>query len=319
MIYANATAAPREELTDYVMESVTNNGMFIGAEVLPAVPLRLPTGHYPKITIATGDLMRAASATRAPGAGFNRTQAAVDAGDLTLLQYAEELQIPDEQQMLYSDYFDLEQVYSLESKNKVQRMHETLVAGQIFNTSNFASTAAAVAYTTANLSTISFVNDVLAAIRRVKAKGEVPNTIILSDTLYDRIRVATLVQAYVAGANQPGAVVDANTIQRAFAENGIKKVYIAASYVNLSAPGASDVISAVWSNTYFFVGNVMPGQLRAGGIGRTFFWEKEGPLFNISSYRDEPKKSNIIRAMSTLQAAITNNRCGTLCTTSWTA
>jgi hypothetical protein len=317
MIYQNSVAAPREELTDYVMESVTGNGMFVGVELMPPIPLKLPTGHYPKITVADADLMRAANAQRSPGAGFARTQGTVDDASLTLVQYAEELQIPDEQQKLYEDYFDLEQINAMEGKNKVQRLHETLVATALFNATTFDAVNSTVAYTVANNATNSFVNDVLAAIRRVKARGELSNTIVISGTVYDRIRVATLVQNFVAGANQPGAVVNPNTIQRAFQEHGITKVCVADAYVNQSYAGSSSVINPIWSNTYIWIGNVQEGQLRGGGAGRTFFWEKEGPLFNISTYRDEPKKSNIVRAMSTLQAAVTNSRAGTLITTQY--
>lgn len=317
MIYQNTVAAPREELNDFVQESSTTAAMFVGEEILPQKPLKLPTGHYPKITVAEGDLMRAATAARAPGAGFNRWQAAIGDGSLTLVQYPEELQIPDEQQMLYEDYFDLEATFSVEGANRIARLREILVAGQIFNTTNFAATNSAVAYTSANLATISFVADVLAAIRRVKAKGELANTIVFSGTVYDRIRLATLVQAFIAGANQPGAIVNANTIQRAFAEHGIEKVLIADAYVNQSAPGASTVINPIWGNDYVWVGSVKKGELRNGGVGRTFFWEKEGPLYSIFSYRDETKKSNVIRAMGTMQAAITNARAGTLIATQY--
>ncbi len=311
MIYQNAVAAPREELNDFVKESTTIPSMFVAEDILPQRPLKLPTGHYPKITVAKGDLMRAATANRAPGAGFNRWQAAIDDGSLTLLQYPEELQIPDEQQMLYEDYFDLEATFSVEAAARIARLREILVQGQIQNTTNFAATNSAVAYTNANLATISFVADVLAAIRRVKANGELANTIVMSGTVYDRIRLATLVQAFIAGANQPGAVVSPNTIQRAFEEHGIKKVLVADSYVNQSAPNSSSVINPIWNNTYIWVGAVQSGELRSGGAGRTFFWEKEGPLYSISTYRDETKKSNIVRAMGTMQAAITNTRCGT--------
>lgn len=317
MIYQNATAAPREELNDYVMESTTIPAMFVAEEILPQRPLRLPTGHYPKITVADGDLMRAATAARAPGAGFARWQAAVGDGSLSLVQYPEELQIPDEQQMLYEDYFDLEATFALEATHRIARLREILVQGQIQNATNFDAVNSTVAYTNANLATISFVADVLAAIRRVKARGELANTIVISGTVYDRIRLAPLVQAFIAGANQPGAVVNPNTIQRAFEEHGIRKVLIADAYVNQSAPNSSTVINPIWNNTYIWVGNVQSGDLKAGGVGRTFYWEKEGPLYSISTYRDEPKKSNIIRASITPQAAITNTRAGTLITTQY--
>lgn len=317
MIYQNSVAAPRDELAQYVMESVTADGMFIGAEILPPSPLQLPTGHYPKITIASGDLMRAAQTNRAPGANFVRSQAAISDGSLSLLQYAEEIQVPDEQEMLYEDYFSIEQVYSTEGRNKILRLLEILVAAATFQTGAglFDAVNSGVAYITANNATISFIADTISAIRRVKARGELPDTIIIPGLIWDVIRTGTLVQNFIAGANQPGAVVSPNTIQRAFEEYGIKRVYVADAYVNQSVAGDNSIINPIWAKTYVSVCKTAPGQLQAGGIGRTFFWAKEGPFMNVMTYRDEPKRSNIIRLLSTLQAAISNFRAGTLITT----
>lgn len=315
MVYQNATAAPREELSDYVMESVTGNGMFIGAELLPPSPLRLPTGHYPKITVAKGDLMRAAQSIRAPGAGFVRTQNTVEDGTLSLLQYSEELQIPDEQSMLYEDYFSLEQVNSTEGRNKLLRLNEILVETALFNSTTFDAVNSGVAYTTGNYATLSLIADLIAAIRRIKARGELANTIVIPGVIWDIVRLGTLVQAFIAGANQPGAVVSDSTLQVAFLPYGIKKVYIADAYVNQSIDNDNTIINPIWPKTYVWVGNVQSGKLQGGGVGRTFFWEKEGPFMNVSTYRDEPKKSNIVRVMSTIQAAIVNSRAGTLITT----
>ena len=87
--------------------------------------------------------------------------------------------------------------------------------------------------------------------------------------------------------------------------------------VNESDEGNSDVIDAIWPNTYLLVCSAQPGELKSGGIGRTFFWEKEGPLFNIQSYRDETRKSNVIRAMKTSLSDLTNTRAGQLITTQY--
>ena len=315
MIYQNSVAAPRQELSEYIMEGAANDGMFIGLQVLPPSPLKLPTGHVPKITIATGDLMRAAQATRSPGTEFARWQADISDLSLTLLQVAEELLIPDEQEMIYEDYFAVEQVFSLEARRRLQRQLEILIEGSIFNSTNFTATNSTVAWTVANVATISFVQDVISAIRRVKAVGELPNTIVLPGVEYDIIRTGTLVQNFIAGANQPGAVVNPNTIQRAFEEMGIKKVLIGDAYVNQSVANDNSIINPIWPKTYCWVGAVAEGMLQAGGAGRTFFWDREGPIFNVSSYRHEPRKSNVVRCMTTSQAAITNSRCGQLITT----
>jgi hypothetical protein len=317
MVYQNATAAPREELTDVIMEGITDFDEFQGLAVLPPRPMKLPTGHVPKITIAKGDMLRATTRNRTPGTNFTRWQSAIDDHSITLVQTPEEVQLPDEQTLLYEDYFAFEQVYATEAGNRLRRGHEVECSATIMDSSNFDAVAAAVAYTAANKATMTPVEDILAAIRRVKGRGERANTILFPGPVYDRVRVSTEMVSFVAGSVNPGAKVTLDTIQLAFAAHGIKQVLCADGYVNQSEALAANAINQIWPNTYVFVGNCQGGELRAGGVGRTFFWEKEGPLFNVSSYRDEPKKSNVIRAQKTTLTDLTNTRAGTLITTSY--
>lgn len=317
MVYQNATAAPREELTDVIMEGVTSFDEFQGLAVFPAVPMRLPTGHVPKITIAKGDFLRSTTRNRAPGTNFARWQSAIDDFSITLVQVAEEVQLPDEQTLLYEDYFAFEQVYAMEASNRLRRSDELDSESALFNTGNFDSTNSAVAYTAANIATMTPITDIFAAIRLVKGRGEVPNTILIPGPVLDRIQLSAQVIAFVAGSVNPGAIINASTLQLSLASHGIKQVLIGDGYVNQSDSLTANSINQIWPNTYIFVGNCQPGALRSGGVGRTFFWEKQGPLLNISSYRDEPKKSNIIRAMKTTLKAVTNTRAGTLVTTQY--
>lgn len=317
MIYQNATAQPREELQDVIMEGVTDFDEFIGLALLPEMPMSLVTGHVPKITIAQGDLLRAANRNRAPGTNFNRWQMAIDAHSMTLVQVSEEQSIPDEQEMLYEDYFDVEAIGAGEATSRLRRGHEMEVAAAIFNTGNFDAVNSAVAYTAANIATMTPITDILAAIRRVKARGERPDTIVIPGTVWDRISLSTQMIQFVAGTVNPAAIVTADDLQKKLAVHGITKVLAPDAYVNQSDSLASDVINPIWSTTYLFVGSTKNGALRTGGVGRTFYWDKQGPLFQLFSYRDEVKASNVIRSRKTSLTDITNTRAGTLITTQW--
>lgn len=315
MIYQNATAQPREELQDYIMEGVTDFTQFKGLQILPEMPLSLVTGHVPKITVAQGDLLRAANRNRAPGTNFNRWQMAIDAHSVTLLQVAEEQSIPDEQEMLYEDYFDIEAIGANEATNRLKRGHEMDVAAAIQNATNFTSQNAGVAYSVANLATIEFVNDVLTAIRAIKARGEQPNTIVIPGTIYDVVRQSADLRTFIAGTINPAAIVDEDNIQKAFARNGITQVLVPDGYVNQSDSQLSDLINPIWNNDYVWVGSAKSGALRGGGVGRTFYWDKQGPLFQLYSYRDETKASNVIRSRKTSLVNITNTRAGQVIST----
>jgi hypothetical protein len=315
MIYQNAVAAPREELTDVIMEGTTSQDQFQGLKLLPAAPLRLPTGHVPKITIAKGDLMRATRKKRTPGSNFDRWQSAIEDYSITLVQTSEEVSLPDEQTLIYEDYFAFESVYAMEAGNRLLRGHELDVAGAIINTTNFDTNNGTVAYSAANIATITPTLDIITAIRLIKGRGERPNTVLFPGTIYDRVRQSADMKSFVAGSINPGARVTQSTIQAALADQGIEQVLVADAYVNQSQSTKNNSINPVFPLTHIFVGCCKPGQLQVGGVGRTFYWEKEGPLLNVSSYRDETKKSNVIRAMKTTLAAITNTRAGTLVAT----
>ena len=318
MVYQNGTAAPREELTDVIMEGVTDFGEFVGLALLPPLPMSKPTGHVAKITIAKGDMLRATTRERAPGSKFSRWQSAIDDHSMTLVQVGEEVPLPDEQTLLYEDYFGFEQVYAMEAGNRLKRGHEIDCEGAVFNTNNFDATNSAVAYTAANLAAMTPVADILAAIRLIKGRGEKANTISFPGTVWDRVRLSADMKSFIAGSINPGAIVCENTLAAALKSHGIEQVFVADSYVNQSQSTKNNSINLIWPVTYVFVGSCRTGALRSGGIGRSFYWEPEGPLFNVQSYRDESVKSNIVRGLKTTLTDITNTRAGTLITTQYT-
>ena len=312
MQYQNATAAPRQELTDVIVEGITSDDQFLGLKVLPPSPMSLPTGHVPKISIGQGNLLRASSKARTPGSNFDRWQSGITAFNITLIQVSEEVSLPDEQTLVYEDYFAFESFYAQEAANRLLRSVEIDAEAALINTTNFDSNNGTVAYSAANIATITPTLDLITAIRLLKGRGERPNTFVIPGTIYDRIRQSADMKSFVAGSVNPGAIVTPDTIQAAFSSMGIQKVHVSDAYVNQSQDGTTNSINPIFPLTYIFVGAAKDGALQTGGVGRTFYWEKEGPLMNISSYRDEDKKSNIIRAMKTTQAAITNARAGTL-------
>lgn len=317
MIYQNATAEPREELQDFIQEGVTNFDEFVGLKLLPPMPMSLVTGHVPKVTIAKGDLLRAANRNRAPGTNFNRWQMAIDAHSMTLVQVAEEQSIPDEQTMLYEDYFDIEALGATEATNRLRRGHELESEAAIFNTTNFDANNSAVAYTAANIATMTPVTDILAAIRVVKGRGERANTVVIPGPVWDRISLSTQMIQFVAGSVNPAAIVTPGDLAAKLKVHGITDVLVPDGYVNQSDGLSAAVINQIWPNTYVAVVSATPGALRNGGIGRTFFWDKQGPLFQLFSYRDEVKASNVIRSRKTTLTDITNTRAGTLITTQY--
>jgi hypothetical protein len=105
--------------------------------------------------------------------------------------------------------------------------------------------------------------------------------------------------------------VNSDGVQRAFARHGITNVVVADGYVNQGDTGVPE-INQIWGNDYIWVGKVGSGNLRSGGALATAHWDKAGPLFMVSQYRDETKKSNIVRGETISNVIVTNARAGQL-------
>jgi hypothetical protein len=325
MVYDNSTAIPREELSAVLVQGRGINESNIGLQVLPAYGVNRRSAHLVQLTIAAAELLRIMDKIVEPGGDIERITMTFGDATVTLAIRKEEVQIPDEVELDYADYFSVEALGSQIGEDKLELTHEYLVANAIFNTTNFGSaTNSAVAYTNANLATISLVADIYAAIEAVRQKGEEPNAVIIPSLVYQRVRQATLVVNFVRGYLQAQFEVTANTLQKAFADEGIEYVLVGRSRYNAAAKGATPSFTKIWPNTYIWVGRISPsfsaednGIETISGVGATLYWEPYGGLFQVETYRHEPQESNIVRAKTSGVPYIANPNAGTLIATQY--
>jgi hypothetical protein len=265
-----STAIPRQELSLAIMEGEGSLGGCISDEVLPDFPINRRTAHLIKATIQDTQALRQISAPkyiRAPGTLFERIVAKLGDDTFTVTLRGVEIVIPNEPQLDYAGYADLEAFYAARFGNEFSRLtKELLAAAQIFNTTNFGSaTNSSVAYTAALLSTNSLIPDLIASSRRVKAKGEPPPFVaVMSGVVFERVRQATTVQGYVTGTLRAGQEATHNMIEQSVQEFGIKSILIGDAYYNSAADGATPALTQVWNNTYIWVGR--PGLAKSVGM-----------------------------------------------------
>lgn len=313
MIYSNSVAVLNEALTDYVNEGAEDATQFKGLQLAPAIGVSGMSGTYPKLTVGAGELGRATTRHRAPGTNFTRWSSAIESGELELQQKGEEQSVPDEVAMQWNDYFDIEALGAAEAMQRLRRGHEIDVAAALMNSTNFDVTAAAVAsYSTANAATINFQRDLSVALRTLKGRGVNPNTVVIPGTIFDVMVESTLLHNFLVGSLNAGVDVSGDTLQRGLARSGITNVIVADTYVNQSDTGSDATVTSIYGNDYIWVGRVGTGGLRGGGALRTAFWDKFGPLFSVSNYREEVKKQNVIRAETTATVIVVDERQGIL-------
>lgn len=329
-VYSNATARPRQELAAIVREGEGINKLNLHKSILPALPVNKRNVHLVKAKVANTQLARILDDyfITAPGANVERMTAVLNDDSFSVLIRKREIQIPDEIEMDYSDYLSLEGLFAQQGVESVELTTEYLTALAIMNATTFgAGTNSIAAYTTANLATIDFVGDVVAATERGFDKAELLNTIVMSRHVYNRIRQATLLKNYVVSQLGKGFEVNGSNLQLAFADLGITKVLIGTSIYNSAADGATPVMSRVWGDTYVWVGNTddsAVGNDETGistikGVGANVFWDQYTPQdgYGVDTYREEKTESNIVRAKSSKAPYIANANKGTLITTQY--
>jgi hypothetical protein len=352
-----STALPRQELALAIVEGEGSVGGLIGNKVLPDFPINRRTAHLVKATIADTQALRHIAApkyVRAPGTLFERIVAKLGDDTFTVTLRGVEIVIPNEVNLDYNGYLDMEAFFSARLGREFTALtKEYMTAASLFSTSTFGSaTNSAIAYTAANLATISVVPDLIASSRRLKGKGEPPPYVaVMSGTVFERVRQATTVQSWVTGTLRGGQEATHNMIEQSLQEFGIKNILIGDAYYNSAADQATPVLTPVWNNTYIWVGR--PGMAKGvgtpqetqpeedkqeglgvpilGGVGMMAFWENwansmpgdegDSESFDggnyVESYYSREIDSQVLRVKLSSTAYIGNTKCGDLIATQY--
>lgn len=319
-MYINTNAIIRADITSVVEEASAADSYFIGTQVFPILPVEKVTGEYYKMTKVATELMKAGSTDRAPKGAYGQVDRTFVKDAYTCLDRGLEEFLDDTVTASLRNYFPLEVTSAKLLARAVRLGHEARIAGQVFNTGNFDTAEASVAYVKAATDTIDFAEDVQRAIKRVKQRGELVNAIVMNRDVYDRIRVSTKFAKFLFGNLGGGQQVTEQMLGKAF---GIPNVLIADATVDGAKKGQSSVaLSYVWSGDYFWVGNIQGGDYANGGAGRTLVWtglEESNDFLVTETYRDEGHRSDVVRVRTHTAEKVINPAAGTLVTTGFVA
>jgi hypothetical protein len=182
--------------------------------------------------------------------------------------------------------------------NQIQIGHETRVAAAAFAANGLTAISGAgatAAYTEANITSFDLPADVAAGKLELAKVGVLPNTLILSATLFERVRRSTKVQ------NQMFGVVATNSTrllseQEVAQAVGVDQVLVGRAPKNSAAKGKAYSGTFIWADTYIALAHVVGGEFVAGGFGRSILWGADSPVpFVAETYRDEARRSNVLR------------------------
>lgn len=320
MPYTNAQATPRSDIYALVMQANADfNKMFIGDSVLPVKGEDVKRGIYMKAKLANAELMNGDAKPRANGAAYDRINRVYDVDQYDAVEFGLEAVIDDAYEAEVERFMNLEATEAMLLERSLRISYEVRVAAAVMNATTFTATAAGVAYTEANLATINLPADVAAAKLRLLKKGIVPNALIMSANVFNRIQRSTLMQNQIFGVVPKSAgqftLPGEDDVARAL---GVDKLYVAKAAKNGNAKGQTFSGSFIWPDTYVSVCQIAGGEYQSGGIGRTIQWAKDTTgLFTPETYRSDERRSNILRVRQHVAEKIVDETAAELITTSF--
>jgi hypothetical protein len=322
MLYPSSGATIRHDLNTVVEEGAALEEGLIGLSVLPPLAVAAKSGTYPKIQLAGGALMDAVATVRERGGSYGRISRKYTTDTYDCVDYGLEEPVDDVEAKDLSRFLNAETTAARLTRRNLLLAHEVRAAAALLNTTNFGSaTNSSVAYTVANLATVSFIDDVLTAIETLKNAGVMANSIVMGSQVMTRIKQATKVQAWVRGTltGNIERPVNASNLALSFADEGIKNVFVGRARQNTAKKGQTVSASAIWGTTYVWVGQINAGATdpRSGGAGFTLHWSEEGGLFTTETYRDEATRSNMVRVRQNVTEKITDGTAGALIATQY--
>jgi|ERR671923_2269611 hypothetical protein len=321
-MYPSSGATIRADLNIKVEEAAAADKFFIGHLVMPQIGVEAKEGTYPKIQIAGGMLATPGSTVRERGGSYGEITRNWTSDNYACKDRGLKEPVDDTDAKDLARFFNVEAAAARLTLRNMRLDHEVRVKDETINTTNYgAATNSTVAYTNANLATIDFPADVLAAIDRIEDNVQMANTIVIPKAVFTRLCLSTKLQNWVRGTLRGSAEmpVNAENIAASFRDFGIEQVLIGRARYNTAAKGAAKSMAQVWPNTHVWVGNVNASANTPmdGGAGFTFVWNEEGGLFVTETYRDEDRRSNMVRVRQHTTEKVTDPTGGTLIATQY--
>ena len=317
MAYVNTNAIPRADIAQAVFEANSNSSAlpFIGTSVYPVFAVPASTGQYVKIDLGPAEVFNPDALKTAPGANRPRVTRRFNSDTYATQSYELEELLPDESSSDLSCYFDVEVASASFLGNQLMIGHEQRVADLLFG-SGFTAIAPVAAYTAGSADTLDVSQDVDNALVELAKKNVMADTLVMSLQVFNRIRRSTKLLNNIFGPTKVAArPASAQEVAEAL---NVDQVLIGRASKNGAKKGQSYSGSFIWNNTKIAVCKLGSGEFTSGGLGRTLLWSEDSPTPLVAeTYRDEARRSNVIRARQNVVEKTIDASCCVQITTSY--
>lgn len=311
MAYANSNALPRAEIAQAVFEAASNSNALptIGLDVLPIYSVAARSGEYVKIELGGGETYNLDALKTNPGTNRSRVTRRFTSDTYATTSYELEELLPDETAADLGRYFDVEVSSATFLNNSLLLSHEQRVADLLFGSSISAISATA-AYTAGSVDTLDLAKDVDDAQTELAKKNVVADTVIMSLQVFNRVRRSTKLLNNLFGPVKNVSQARPASAQEVADALNVSRILIGRAAKNSAKKGQSFSGSFIWGNNKVIVAKLGAGEFTAGGLGRTLLWNEDSPAPLVAeTYRDEARRSNVIRCRHNTAEKLIDTSC----------
>lgn len=286
----------RADIAQAVFEGLSNkNNMFIGTDVMPIYSADVRSGAYLKLNLGNSEALNDDALKVAAGSGYQRTSRRFDSDTYDAIEYGLEEVLPDANRRDLDRFFDTEVNIAAMLLRQIQISHEARVATATFASNGLSAVSGSVAYQAANITSFDVPNDVATGKLELAKYGVLPNTLVMSQTIFELIRRSTRIQNQffgVVATDQSRLLSEAEVA----AAVGVDRVLVGRAAKNTAKKGQPYAGGFIWPNTYMALCYTSGGDFAGGGFGRTIVWSADSPVpFVSETYRDEARRADVLR------------------------
>lgn len=299
-------AYPRTDLKMALLGHDPRTRGLIGESIFPRVNTITPAGTFAKIDAAwMAQKADRALIKRATRTGYHRVELKASNGTYATTEYGLEALVGDDERKKYKNQFDLDKLKAMKVRAMIEADMELDIAEVVFNETNFplsGSTGLSVSVPWATAATCMPRADIDAAADAIfdKCGADRANLAIALDSRTARnvLRSTDYFNKMHSAIRPQTGDIDAELLRQYW---GIGRVDIARSAQNTANLGLAGSYTRIWDDNYAFVHVIPPtGNLESAdeiqATGFTFTWEEDGGLMVVEQYRDDTRRSDVIRA-----------------------
>lgn len=273
---------------------------FVGLEILPAFPVGQQSADYPILPIEA--ILKVKDTKRAPRGGYARGDWQFETGTYATEEYGWEEPIDDVEARLYARYLDAEMVATEICVDSMLRGHEIRVAG-LLEANTITANVSTEWSTLATCTPRANVETARAAMRA--SYGVLPNAIVMSHKVFRNV----LNTAEIKDALKYTSPIEIGSedAQKAILSQYLGlDVLVGGAQKDGAKRGQAASLADIWDDEYVhLIARSTDNRLRAPVYGRTFLWTEDSPdTVVVESYREEDKRSTIIRARQHIDEAV---------------